>query len=147
MVQQLLIPGVQDTEESDLCTQMFRVARDGEQSLRAGAEQKPVDLALVPQRERRELVGQSGDDVRIACGQQFPAARLKPAIACIGLALGAVPVAEGVVRDGLMTALRTLIDMAAQRGRPAASDRPQHTQLLVIQPRILLDEAIPLLAE
>jgi hypothetical protein len=46
-----------------------------------------------------------------------------------------------------MTALRTLIDVAAQRGRSAASDRPQYTQLLVIQPGILFDEAVTLLAE
>ena len=46
-----------------------------------------------------------------------------------------------------MTALRTLIDVATHRGRTAASDRPQHTQLLVIQPGILFDEAITLLAE
>ena len=46
-----------------------------------------------------------------------------------------------------MNALRTLIDVAAQRGRSAASDRPQHTQLLVIQPGILFDEAVTLLAE
>ena len=46
-----------------------------------------------------------------------------------------------------MTALRTLIDVAAQRGRSAASDRPQHTQLLITQPGILFDEAVTLLAE
>ena len=46
-----------------------------------------------------------------------------------------------------MTALRTLIDVAAQRGCAAASNRPQDTQLLVIQPGILFDEAITLLAE
>ena len=46
-----------------------------------------------------------------------------------------------------MTALRTLIDVAAQRGGAAAADRPQHTQLLVIQPGILIDEAVTLLAE
>jgi hypothetical protein len=46
-----------------------------------------------------------------------------------------------------MTALRTLIDVSTQRGRSAASDRPQHTQLLIIQPEILFDEAITLLVE
>ena len=46
-----------------------------------------------------------------------------------------------------MTALRTLIDVAAPRGRSAAPDRPQHTQLLAIQPGILFDETITMLAE
>ena len=38
MVQQLLIPGVQYAEESDLGAQVFRIAGDLEQSLGAGAE-------------------------------------------------------------------------------------------------------------
>ena len=57
------------------------------------------------------------------------------------------PHKAGVVRDGLMTALQTLIDVAAQRGGATAPDRSQHTQLLVIQPGVLIEEAVTLLAE
>jgi len=39
MMLQLLVPGVEDTEEADLCTQMAGVASNFEQGLRAGAEQ------------------------------------------------------------------------------------------------------------
>ena len=86
-------------------------------------------------------------DVEVGDAEEFFLSCGEPALASLCLALWTVPVPAGVIRNGLMTALRTLIDVAAQRGRSAASDRPQHTQLLVIQPGILIDEAITLLAE
>jgi len=92
-------------------------------------------------------MGQGEYDVRVRDAEEFLFSCGEPALASLCLALGTVPVPAGVIRDGLMTALRTLIDVAAQHGRSAASDRPQHTQLLVIQPGILFDEAVTLLAE
>jgi hypothetical protein len=90
MVQQLLIPGVQDAEESDLRAQVIGVARDREQGLGAGAKQKTVDRAFVLQRQRREWTGQSENDMRVAGRKQLATARLEPAVARIGLALGAL---------------------------------------------------------
>ena len=86
-------------------------------------------------------------DVEVGEAEEFFLSGAEPALASLCLALWAVPVPAGVIREGLMTALRTLIDMAAQRGRSAASDRPQHTQLLITQPGVLFDEAVTLLAE
>ena len=86
-------------------------------------------------------------DVEVRDAEEFFLSCGEPALASLCLALWTVPVPAGVIGDGLMTALRTLIDVAAQRGRAAAPDRPQHTQLLVIQPGILFDEAVTLLAE
>ena len=86
-------------------------------------------------------------DVEVRDAEEFFLSCGEPALASLCLALWAVPVPAGVIRDGLMIALRTLIDVAAQRGGAAASDCPQHTQLLVVQPGILFNEAITLLAE
>ncbi len=91
--QQLLIPGVQHAEESNLRAEVFGIARHREQSLRGRAKQQIIDFTFVSQGERRKLVGQRENDMRVAGRQQFAAARGKPAIARIGLALGAVPVA------------------------------------------------------
>jgi hypothetical protein len=52
MMQQLLIPGMQDAEEPDLSTEMFGIAGDLKQSPGAGAKQKTVDFTLVLQRQR-----------------------------------------------------------------------------------------------
>ena len=86
-------------------------------------------------------------DVEVGDAEEFFLSCGEPALASLCLALWTVPVPAGVIRDGLMTALRTLIDVAAQRRRAAASDRPQHTQLLIVQPGVLFDETITLLAE
>ena len=47
MMQQLLIPGMQDAEESHLGAEMFGIAGDLEQRFGADAKQKAVDLTLV----------------------------------------------------------------------------------------------------
>src|ERR1017187_6537911 len=86
-------------------------------------------------------------DVEVGDAEEFLLSCGEPALASLCLAFGTMPIPAGVIRDGLMTALRTLIDMAAQRSGAAASDRSQHTQLLVIQPGVLIDEAVTLLAE
>src|ERR1019366_6849549 len=62
MMQQLLIPGMQDAEEPNLSTEMLGIAGDLEQSLSAGAKQKAVDFTLVLQRHRSQLMRQCEDD-------------------------------------------------------------------------------------
>ena len=53
----------------------------------------------------------SEDDMDVASGQEFLAARLDPTVAGVGLALGRVPISAGVVRDDAMPAAGTLIQM------------------------------------
>lgn len=53
--------------------------------------------------------------MEIGDAQQFLFSRGKPALTCLGLALGTVPVAAGVIREGLVTALRASIDVTAER--------------------------------
>ncbi len=62
--------------------------------------------------------------------QQFRVAGSEPLVTSIGLALWAVAVTTRVVGDGLLTAARALIQMAAERGRAAALDSPQHAKML-----------------
>ena len=47
MVQQLLIPGVQHAEESDLRAEVFRIASDLQKRLRHSPEQEVVEFGLV----------------------------------------------------------------------------------------------------
>ena len=65
---------------------------------------------------------QRKDDVEVRHGQQFGRARCQPFCARVPLALGAVPVAAGVERDGLMAAADALIAMTAQCRGAAADD-------------------------
>jgi hypothetical protein len=44
---ELLTPGVQHTEEADLCTEMLRIVSDFEKGFRTGAKQEIVNDLLV----------------------------------------------------------------------------------------------------
>src|SRR5258707_3304482 len=61
--------------------------------------------------------------------QQIGFARRQPVLCRRALALRAVPVAAGVVRDLAVRALLAARDMAAERGRAATLDRRHHLQL------------------
>lgn len=76
--------------------------------------------------------------MKIRHRQQFLGANFQPLIAGIGLALGAMPIATRVERDGSMTALRTGIDVAAQRCRTAMLNSAQHLEMLPSQPATAL---------
>jgi hypothetical protein len=71
-------------------------------------------------------------------------ARVEPPLPGLRLALRAVPIATGVIGDGLMPAGVTPIEMASERGGATARDRPKHGSLLHAQPRMLLDEGVSL---
>ena len=126
MMLQTLIPGMEHAEEADLRAQMPWIAGDLQQGLGAGVKQQVVDQPFVLQCERGQFPRQREDDVDIAGGQQFPFPRLEPAQAGVALALGTVPVAARVVRDGGMSAVRAAIAMSAERGGAAARDGQQH---------------------
>src|ERR1700686_3104135 len=100
---------------------MLRVAGKFEQRLCAGSEEQIVKQSFVLQNQSRELVRQGEDDVEVRHRQQLRRLRSHPSGACVSLASWAVPVPARVVRDGLMSAARALITMAAQ-GRSAAAD-------------------------
>ena len=90
---QLLTPGMQHAEEADLGPEMSRRASDFEQGFSTGTEQQAVEELLVLQGEGRQPMRESEDQVGVRGGQDFPAARLNPTVAGVGLALGTVSIA------------------------------------------------------
>jgi hypothetical protein len=144
---QVLSPGVEDTDEADLCSEPLWVGCDFEHGGRTGAEEQVIQSPCIRATESVQFMRQREDNVKVRNGQEFSFACSEPALASLCLALRAVPVSAGVIRDGLMVASRTPIDMAAQSRSPAAPDGVQDAQLLVAQPRTSIDEAVALLAE
>src|SRR5580658_5403257 len=68
MSEQLLVPGVQDAEETNLRTQMTWIASHGQQGFGAGTQQQAIDLALILQGHRRQLLRQRKDHMGIPGG-------------------------------------------------------------------------------
>jgi hypothetical protein len=127
---QLLTPGMQHAEEADLGPEMSRRASDFEQGFGTGTEQQAVEELLVLQGEGCQPMREREDQVGVRGGQDFPAARLNPTVAGVGLALGAVSIAAAVVRDDAMPAAGALIQVPTQDGGATALDRRQDLALL-----------------
>src|SRR5260370_2760008 len=127
---ELLIPGVQHAEETDLGAKMFRIEGHFEQSFGTGVEQEIVDHFLVLQSERRQFPRQSENDMHVRGGQQLAAARLQPTVAGIALAFWTMALATRDVRDTGWSLPGTMVAMTAQCGRAASFDGEQHFPVL-----------------
>ncbi len=68
--------------------------------------------------------------MEISYGQQLGLARCQPGLGRTRLALGAVPVAAGIVSDVLVRAVFTPRNMAAEHRRAASLDGAHHLQLI-----------------
>ena len=66
MKQEILAPGMQDREESDLGSKMFGIGGHLHKRLRHGAEQQVVEFNGVLPDHCVEQVGQRKDDVKVA---------------------------------------------------------------------------------
>src|SRR6202040_1035517 len=87
------------------------------------------DYRLVLVGDRGDLGRQREDQVEVADRQQIGLAGGKPVPRSRALALGAMPVAAGVVGDPAVAALRAALDMTAEGGRAAALDSRHHLEL------------------
>ncbi len=115
MVGQGRAPGVEHGRDADAGAEVARVGCDRQHRLRRGPEQQVVDRGLVGEGDVGDLGRHREHHVEVAHGQQVRLARCQPLARGSTLALGAVPVAAGVVGDaGVATALA-----APRRGRRA----------------------------
>jgi hypothetical protein len=113
---ELLAPTVQDTEKTDLRTEVFWVAGDFEKGFRAGTKQEIVKDLFILQHQRSQAIGQSEDHVHVASGEQFSLTRRDPAIPSGRLTLRAVPISTAIEGDGAMPAAGAFIEMTAECG-------------------------------
>ena len=95
MMLELLVPSVKDAEETDLRAEVPGIFRDFQKRLGAAPEQQAVDDLFVLQGQGRQFVRERENDMGIARGQQFGAARVKPAVARGTLTPRAMPVPAG----------------------------------------------------
>ncbi len=119
--------------DADAGAEVLRVRRNGHHGLGRRAEQQVVDRGLVLPGDVGHLGRQGEDDVEVADRQEIGLALREPCPRGRALALGAVPVAAGVVGDTQMAAVVAALDMAAERGRPAVHDRRHDLELVQAQ--------------
>src|SRR5271170_4353582 len=143
MWSECLSPGVQNGQEAKLCAEMPGIGSDVEQRGGTGLEQQGKQLPLVLPHQRHKRMWDAEDEMIVADGQQFLLSLRQPLIARADLAFRAVPVAAGVIRDGLMSAAQARIAMTTERSGTAAHDRIHHLALRPGQRgAVLLPEAV-----
>src|SRR3954454_11138420 len=101
MKEQVLTPGMQNAEEANLGSQVLRVRSDFKHRGGARTKQQVVKQRLVPLAKRIQFMWECENNVEIRHAEHFPLTGGEPALARLGLALRAVPVTTGVIRDGL----------------------------------------------
>ena len=126
MWSQRLSPSVQDGQEASLCAQVLGIGKDLEQCGGTGLKEQRKQLSLVLPHQRHKLVWNAEDEMEVADRQQLLLALLNPLVARSGLTLGAVPVAAGVIRDGLVAAVYAGVAMTAEGSGAAARDGIEH---------------------
>jgi len=112
--EQVLAPGMQDGEESDLGAQVLGIGGYLEKGFRTSAEQEVIEDFLVLQRQWGELVRESEDNMDIGNRQKFILPSHDPFVASAVLTLRAMAIAAAVIRGGAIAAARTLITMPTQ---------------------------------
>ena len=128
-----LSPGVQDTQEADLGSEMLGIDRDLEKRFRAGLEEEPEEDLFVLPDHRNQRMRHAENQMVVIHGQQFPLPRRQPLLTDVGLTFRTVTISAGVVGDGLISAVGALIPMAAERRRPAAQNSIEHLHLSPVQ--------------
>jgi len=141
---EFLAPGVQHTEEANLCAEVSGIASHFEKGFRTGTEQDAVEDLLVLQNQWRQAAGEREDHVQVACWEKFLATRRDPAFPCSDLTLRAVAIAAAVIRDGgTIPATGALIEMTAECGSTTPANGQQHFDVLPTEPvAISFDEGI-----
>ena len=129
MVGEGLPPGVQDSEESELRSEVLRVASDRRESFRRGRKEQVIDRTLIAECDRPKLTGKRKDDVEVGNGEHLIEAILEPAATLGGLTPRAVAVSTGVVGDALVLAGVAAPDMAAEISSTAITNAREDDSL------------------
>ena len=115
--------------ESDPCTQMSGISRDGLQGLGGSPKQNGVDHRLVAIGEVTDRRWQGEHQVVILDRQQVGLARFEPAMSGATLAPGAMAVTAGVVGDLLMITALAMQHMPAECRTTTCLNRRHHLEL------------------
>ena len=138
MVNQGLTPGMQDGEEANFGSQVFRVSADRAQGVGGGSEEQVVNECLILIRDGGDFLRESEDDVKVGTRQELGLSVFNPLRACERLTLRAVSIATAVITDALMPARITALDVATERSGAACGHGLHDAPLRTRQRRLVL---------
>jgi hypothetical protein len=111
---EVLVPGVKDRREADLGPQAVIVPGKLPEGAGSGCEEEIEDEFFVAQGQGVEFVGQGYHQVKVVSWQESLSTFFQPLCLLEALALGAVAIAAGVIRDSKVTAaMFTIVHVSA----------------------------------
>jgi hypothetical protein len=131
MMVQVLSPGMEHRQKSDLSAEVFRVGANLEQRLRRGFEQTAVNQPLVLERQWAQCLRQREHHMKVLDRQELRLASFEPSRAAPAPARRAMAITAGAVGDRSLAALVALIDVAAESGSSAERNITKCTLLLI----------------
>jgi hypothetical protein len=133
MMMQVLSPGVEHRDQPDLGAEVLGIGSDDAQRLGCGSEQDGVDHGFVLECDLGDRHRYGDDNMEVRHRQQIGLAVGQPRGPGQPLALRAMPVAAGIIRDADLAAAVALFGMPAQGCRAAGFDRTHDTALAAPQ--------------
>src|SRR5262245_6152072 len=147
MADEGLPPGVEDAQHANFGAEMFRIRRDLTECRGARLKEPGVQTGAISIDQWQERMWHGEDDVYIRHVEELALTCVQAALAGLRLAFRAVAIPTRVVRDGLMPAGATPVEMPPERRRATAHDGAEHGVLLHAEPGMLLDEGVALRME
>jgi hypothetical protein len=130
MMMQGVAPGMQDREEAQVGAEMPRIAGDREEGFGHGLQQARLERARVLQPDRAEGMREREDHMEGGDVEECRCTGGQPRRVGAPLALGAMPVATGVLGPLGVVTVVALHLVASEGRRPAGRDGPQGPPLL-----------------
>lgn len=130
IVQKRLGPGVDDRRETHLGSEILGTKGHFLESLRYSRKEQMVGVSWIGQEQRMKDIRDGENEMIIRRGKQVLPLVLDPAHLFKVLALGAVTVAARIIRDLLVAAMITLLNVTAQGCRTARGDGSNNSGLL-----------------
>ena len=122
MHRQLLSPGMQYPEETDLSSQPLPISAKGQQRFGGNIKEKAVDQLLIEEAHGEDGVGQGEYHMIIRHRKEIVESLFHPLSPSASLALGAVPVPAGIIGQLDVSAVVTAVHMITQIAAAAALD-------------------------
>lgn len=129
MNRQLLPPGMQYSEEADLCSQPLLVSAKGQQGFGGGIKQQTVNQLLIEKAHGKDGLRQGENHMIIRHRKQIVEPLFDPLSPSASLALGTMPVPAGIISYFDVSATITSVYMITQMPAATALDGP-HDRLL-----------------
>ncbi len=130
MVRHRRTPGVEHRDHTDFGSEVFGVTRNRQDGLGGRLHEQIINHALILICNIGNRHWQRKHDVEVWYRQQLGFARFHPVARHCALALGAMPIAAGVVGDRCVMTVITTRNMATELCRAAPLDRAHHLHLV-----------------